>query len=46
MSNVEINLSNSSKLTEKLKSKGKYLIILILLLIAMPSSAACCSPGR
>ena len=36
MSNVEINLPDSSKLTEKLKSKGKYLIILILLLIAMP----------
>lgn len=36
MSNFEINIPETSKITEKFKGKGKYLIIILLILFAMP----------
>jgi regulator of protease activity HflC (stomatin/prohibitin superfamily) len=36
MSNFEMNLPDANKLTEKLKGKGKYLLIVLFLIVAMP----------
>ena len=37
MSNFEINIGDgASKVSEKLKGKGKYFLILVIILVAMP----------